>query len=175
MSDRFELYLTCPKGLEGLLAEEAKGLGLDEVREHTSAIRGAADMETAYRLCVWSRLANRVLLVLKRFSMKNADDLYDGVHAVDWADHLAADGTLAVEFSGHGSGIDNTHFGALKVKDAIVDKLRNREGLRPSVEKSTLTCVCTCAWTVARPFSPSTCPATACTSVATACSKALRR
>lgn len=135
MSDRFELYLTCPKGLEGLLAEEARGLGLDDVREHTSAIRGAADMETAYRLCLWSRLANRVLLVLKRFSMKNADDLYDGVHAVDWADHLAADGTLAVEFSGHGSGIDNTHFGALKVKDAIVDKLRNREGLRPSVEK----------------------------------------
>jgi 23S rRNA (guanine2445-N2)-methyltransferase / 23S rRNA (guanine2069-N7)-methyltransferase len=135
MSDRFELYLTCPKGLEGLLAEEARGLGLDDVREHTSAIRGEADMETAYRLCLWSRLANRVLLVLKRFSMKNADDLYDGVHAVDWADHLAADGTLAVEFSGHGSGIDNTHFGALKVKDAIVDKLRNREGLRPSVEK----------------------------------------
>jgi len=135
MSDRFELYLTCPKGLEGLLAEEARALGLDDVREHTSAIRGAADMETAYRLCLWSRLANRVLLVLKRFSMKNADDLYDGVHAVDWADHLAADGTLAVEFSGHGSGIDNTHFGALKVKDAIVDKLRNREGLRPSVEK----------------------------------------
>lgn len=135
MSDRFELYLTCPKGLEGLLAEEARGLGLDDVREHTSAIRGAADMETAYRLCLWSRLANRVLLVLKRFSMKNADDLYDGVHAVDWADHLLADGTLAVEFSGHGSGIDNTHFGALKVKDAIVDKLRNREGLRPSVEK----------------------------------------
>ncbi|MCY4123996.1 MAG: THUMP domain-containing protein, partial [Pseudomonas sp.] len=135
MSDRFELYLTCPKGLESLLAEEARSLGLDEVREHTSAIRGAADMETAYRLCLWSRLANRVLLVLKRFSMKNADDLYDGVNAVEWADHLAADGTLAVEFSGHGSGIDNTHFGALKVKDAIVDKLRNREGLRPSVEK----------------------------------------
>ncbi|MBF8740216.1 bifunctional 23S rRNA (guanine(2069)-N(7))-methyltransferase RlmK/23S rRNA (guanine(2445)-N(2))-methyltransferase RlmL [Pseudomonas guariconensis] len=135
MSDRFELYLTCPKGLEGLLAEEARGLGLEEVREHTSAIRGSADMETAYRLCLWSRLANRVLLVLKRFSMKNADELYDGVHGVDWQDHLMADGTLAVEFSGHGSGIDNTHFGALKVKDAIVDKLRNREGQRPSVDK----------------------------------------
>ncbi len=135
MSDRFELYLTCPKGLESLLAEEARSLGLEDVREHTSAIRGSADMETAYRLCLWSRLGNRVLLVLKRFNMKNADDLYDGVLDVDWQDHLAADGTLAVEFSGHGSGIDNTHFGALKVKDAIVDKLRNREGLRPSVDK----------------------------------------
>ncbi|MDF2488383.1 MAG: rRNA m(2)G2445 methyltransferase [Pseudomonas sp.] len=135
MSDRFELYLTCPKGLESLLAEEARGLGLEDVREHTSAIRGEADMETAYRLCLWSRLGNRVLLVLKRFNMKNADDLYDGVNEVDWHDHMACDGTLAVEFSGHGSGIDNTHFGALKVKDAIVDKLRNREGERPSVDK----------------------------------------
>ncbi|MBF8781629.1 bifunctional 23S rRNA (guanine(2069)-N(7))-methyltransferase RlmK/23S rRNA (guanine(2445)-N(2))-methyltransferase RlmL [Pseudomonas fulva] len=135
MSDRYELYLTCPKGLEGLLAEEARGLGLLDVREHTSAIRGAGDMETAYRLCLWSRLANRVLLVLERFTMSNADDLYQGVHDVDWQDHLAADGTLAVEFSGHGSGIDNTHFGALKVKDAIVDKLRDRDGRRPSVDK----------------------------------------
>jgi 23S rRNA (guanine2445-N2)-methyltransferase / 23S rRNA (guanine2069-N7)-methyltransferase len=135
MSDRYELFLTCPKGLEGLLAEEATALGLEETREHTSAIRGSASMETAYRLCLWSRLANRVLLVLKRFPMKNADDLYDGVLDIDWQDHLEADGSLAVEFSGHGSGIDNTHFGALKVKDAIVDKLRTADGLRPSVDK----------------------------------------
>ena len=135
MSDRYELFLTCPKGLEGLLAEEATGLGLEETREHTSAVRGLADMETAYRLCLWSRLGNRVLLVLKRFPMKNAEDLYHGVNDVEWADHLLPDGSLAVEFSGHGSGIDNTHFGALKVKDAIVDKLRTPTGERPSVDK----------------------------------------
>ncbi len=135
MSDRFELFLTCPKGLEGLLAEEATALGLEETREHTSAIRGFAQMETAYRLCLWSRLANRVLLVLKRFPMANADDLYDGVLDVDWAEHLDAAGSLAVEFSGNGSGIDNTHFGALKVKDAIVDKLRTSNGERPSIDK----------------------------------------
>ncbi|NAT61742.1 23S rRNA (guanine(2445)-N(2))/(guanine(2069)-N(7))-methyltransferase, partial [Pseudomonas syringae pv. actinidifoliorum] len=110
MSDRYELFLTCPKGLEGLLAEEATALGLQETREHTSAIRGSADMETAYRLCLWSRLANRVLLVLKRFPMKDAEDLYHGVLDVEWHDHLEPEGTIAVEFSGHGSGIDNTHF-----------------------------------------------------------------
>jgi 23S rRNA (guanine2445-N2)-methyltransferase / 23S rRNA (guanine2069-N7)-methyltransferase len=135
MSDRYELFLTCPKGLEGLLAEEATALGLEETREHTSAIRGTADMETAYRLCLWSRLANRVLLVLKRFPMKDAEDLYHGVHDIEWADHLEPEGTLAVEFSGHGSGIDNTHFGALKVKDGIIDRLRTADGLRPSVDK----------------------------------------
>ncbi|WP_122500558.1 bifunctional 23S rRNA (guanine(2069)-N(7))-methyltransferase RlmK/23S rRNA (guanine(2445)-N(2))-methyltransferase RlmL [Pseudomonas viridiflava] len=135
MSDRYELFLTCPKGLEGLLAEEGTALGLEDTREHTSAIRGSADMETAYRLCLWSRLANRVLLVLKRFPMKDAEDLYHGVLDVEWHDHLESDGTIAVEFSGHGSGIDNTHFGALKVKDAIVDKLRTPDGERPSVDK----------------------------------------
>ena len=135
MSDRYELFLTCPKGLEGLLIEEAVGLGLEDAREHTSAVRGMADMETAYRLCLWSRLANRVLLVLKRFPMKDAEDLYHGVLDIEWQDHMVPDGTLAVEFSGHGSGIDNTHFGALKVKDAIVDKLRTPTGERPSIDK----------------------------------------
>ena len=135
MSERYEIVLTCPKGLEGLLLEEAKALGLEEVREQTAAVRGHAEIEVAYRLCLLSRLANRVLLVLRRFPVSNAEELYQGVLAVDWAEHLDPAGTLAVEFSGHGAGIDNTHFGALKVKDAIVDKLRTAEGIRPSIDK----------------------------------------
>ncbi|WP_395504651.1 bifunctional 23S rRNA (guanine(2069)-N(7))-methyltransferase RlmK/23S rRNA (guanine(2445)-N(2))-methyltransferase RlmL [Ectopseudomonas hydrolytica] len=135
MSDRYEIVLTCPKGLEGLLLEEARALGLEEAREQTAAVRGRAELEVAYRLCLWSRLANRVLLVLSRFSMNNAEELYEGVKAVDWRDHLEPSGSLAVEFSGHGSGIDNSHFGALKVKDAIVDRLRTAGGERPSIDK----------------------------------------
>ncbi|MBB2495841.1 bifunctional 23S rRNA (guanine(2069)-N(7))-methyltransferase RlmK/23S rRNA (guanine(2445)-N(2))-methyltransferase RlmL [Aquipseudomonas ullengensis] len=135
MSDRYELILTCPKSLESLLAEEAAGLGLEEVREQTAAIRGFAGLETAYRLCLWSRLANRVLLVLRRFPVVDAESLYQGVLEVDWAEHMEPSGTLAVEFSGNGSGIDNTHFGALKVKDAMVDKLRTADGTRPSIDK----------------------------------------
>ncbi|VXC67974.1 putative conserved AdoMet-dependent methyltransferase with RNA interaction domain [Pseudomonas sp. 8Z] len=135
MSERYEIVLTCPKGIEGLLLEEARSLGLEEAREQTAAVRGQGDLEVAYRLCLWSRLANRVLLVLSRFSMGSAEQLYDGVQAVDWRDHLEPFGSLAVEFSGHGSGIDNTHFGALKVKDAIVDRLRTRTGERPSIDK----------------------------------------
>ncbi|MFC2973542.1 bifunctional 23S rRNA (guanine(2069)-N(7))-methyltransferase RlmK/23S rRNA (guanine(2445)-N(2))-methyltransferase RlmL [Azotobacter bryophylli] len=135
MSDRYELVLTCPKSLEGLLAEEAAGLGLTGVREQVAAVQGQGDLETAYRLCLWSRLANRVLLVLVRFPVGNPEELYQGVQAVDWQDHLLPSGSLAVEFSGRGAGIDNTHFGALKVKDAIVDQLRRLSGQRPSVDK----------------------------------------
>ncbi|WP_312941912.1 THUMP domain-containing protein, partial [Stutzerimonas balearica] len=135
MTTSHELVLTCPKGLESLLREEAQGLGLEETREQTAAVRGLGDLAVAYRLCLWSRLANRVLLVLARFPVSDAQALYDGVKAVDWSDHLAADGTLAVEFSGRGAGIDNTHFGALKVKDAIVDRLRRPDGTRPGIDK----------------------------------------
>ncbi|GGJ89858.1 bifunctional 23S rRNA (guanine(2069)-N(7))-methyltransferase RlmK/23S rRNA (guanine(2445)-N(2))-methyltransferase RlmL [Pseudomonas matsuisoli] len=130
-----ELVLTCPKGLEGLLKDEATALGMNETKEQTAAVRGVADMETAYRLCLWSRLANRVLLVLGRFPVENAETLYQAIRTVDWSEHLDPTGTLAIEFSGQGSGIDNTHFGALKVKDAIVDQLRERHGQRPSVDK----------------------------------------
>ena len=51
--------------------------------------------------------------------MKDAEDLYHGVLDIEWADHMVPDGTLAVEFSGHGSGIDNTHFGALDRKSVV--------------------------------------------------------
>jgi len=60
--------------------------------------------------------------------------LYDGVYAIDWSQHVAASGTLAIEFGGSSAGIKHTHFGALKTKDAIVDQLRERSGQRPSVE-----------------------------------------
>ena len=130
-----ELYLTCPKSLEGLLLDEAQALGLSDAREQLAGVSGRGTMQAAYRMCLWSRLANRVLLVLKRFSVKTVEDLYHGVNDIDWSEHLLASGTLSVEFTGRGSGIDNTHFGALKVKDAIVDALRDAEGNRPSVDK----------------------------------------
>lgn len=78
MTDRHELILTCPKGLEGLLLEEATQLGLEEPREQTAAVRGYGALDVAYRLCLWSRLANRVLLVLSRFSTTDAETLYQG-------------------------------------------------------------------------------------------------
>lgn len=135
MSDLYTLVLTSPKGLETLLLEEAAALGLQDGRSQVAAVQGQGSLETAYRLCLWSRLANRVLLVLGRFPVDSAEALYQAVRSVDWSEHLLATGSLAIEFSGRGAGIDNTHFGALKVKDAIVDSLRTASGERPSVDK----------------------------------------
>jgi len=135
-STLYSIELTCPKSLEGLLLEEAQTLGLQEVKERPAGVSGLASLADAYRMCLWSRLANRVLLVLTQVKIANADDLYAAVQSIDWYKHLDPKGSLAIDFSGRGSGIDNTHFGALKVKDAIVDSLRDKDGNRPSVEKN---------------------------------------
>lgn len=137
MSVTHPLILTCPKGLEGLLLQEAQDLGLKAGKEGVAKVAGEADMEVAYRICLWSRLANRVLLRLAEFPVSDPQELYAGVGALDWGEHLAVEGSLAVEFTGQGGGIDNSHFGALKVKDALVDQFRARYGRRPAVDRVT--------------------------------------
>ncbi|MEH6687927.1 MAG: bifunctional 23S rRNA (guanine(2069)-N(7))-methyltransferase RlmK/23S rRNA (guanine(2445)-N(2))-methyltransferase RlmL [Halopseudomonas sabulinigri] len=135
MRETLEFFVTCPKGVEGLLRDEVLALGADSARETVTGIEVQGDMELGYRICLWSRLANRVLMVLNRFPAESAQDMYDGIQKTVWAQHLRADGSLSIDFTGSLPGIDNTHFGALKVKDAIVDQLRQADGTRPSVEK----------------------------------------
>ena len=135
MRETLEYFVTCPKGIEGLLLDELRQLGADSARETVAGVSLQGDLELGYRICLWSRLANRVLLVLSRFAAEDAAGLYAGVQGIDWREHLAPDGSLAVDFTGSLPGIDNTHFGALKVKDALVDQLRQADGTRPSVDR----------------------------------------
>jgi 23S rRNA (guanine2445-N2)-methyltransferase / 23S rRNA (guanine2069-N7)-methyltransferase len=134
MTATHEFFATCPKGIEPLLAEELRALGARAIRETRAGVAFEGVLATAYRACLWSRLASRVLLRLAQFPAASAEALYAGVQQVPWAEHLHAHGTLAVDFTGSGSGITHSHFGALKVKDAIVDQLRAPSGRRPSVD-----------------------------------------
>ncbi len=135
MRETLELFVTCPRGIEGLLLDEMKALGAQSPRETHSGVSLQGDMQLAYRICLWSRLANRVLVILERFPVADAQGLYEGVAAIDWSQHLLPEGSLAVDFGGILPGVDNTHFGALKVKDAVVDGLRKADGTRPSVDR----------------------------------------
>lgn len=130
-----ELFITCPKGLEEPLLEELKQLGATSTKLTQAGVKVEADLAFAYRACLWSRLANRVLLLLDLIPAADADELYQGVYAIDWLAHLRPEGTLSVDFNGRSDAINNTHFGALKVKDAIVDAVRDKTGSRPSVDR----------------------------------------
>lgn len=128
-------FATCPKGLEGLLADELRSLGAVAVKETRAGVAFSGPLALGYRACLWSRLASRVLLPLAQFPAASPEALYAGVQTLNWDDHLGVDNTLAVDFTTSGSAITHSQYGALKVKDAIVDQLRARHGARPSVDR----------------------------------------
>src|SRR3989338_3164213 len=127
-------FATCPKGLESLLAEELRALGAGTIKETRAGVAFSGNLATAYRACLWSRLASRVLLPLAHFPAPTPEALYAGVQQITWRDHVTPDGTLAVDCATVQSAVNHSYYAALKVKDAIVDQLRDRFGVRPSVD-----------------------------------------
>ena len=136
MTERLRFVATCAVGVEGPLADEMRAVGV-EVRETRAAVTFEGSLRDGLRACLWSRLASRVLLVLEEFQAVTADDLYAGVSAVPWEDHISPDGSMAVRAVGTSSALTHTGFTAQKVKDAVVDRLRERTGRRPSVDLDT--------------------------------------
>jgi 23S rRNA G2445 N2-methylase RlmL len=134
MAATHALVATCSRGLEPVLAAELAELGLPPAAELRGAVGFRADLAGAYRACLWSRTASRVLLRLARFPAPSADALYEGVRAVPWREHLDPEGSLAVDVVGVNAALRHSGFTARVVKDAVVDALRDRAGRRPSVD-----------------------------------------
>ncbi len=124
---------TTPRGLADLLAAELAALGAQEVRERAAAVSFTGTLEIAYRACLESRVANRVLLQVACFEAPDTESFYAHSRAVAWGEHLDAGASLACEFTGRHPTIAHSHFGALKLKDAIVDAVRAPSGARPSI------------------------------------------
>ena len=127
-------FATAPQGLEELLAAELRSLGLDGVRVRRGGVEFGGDLATAYRVCLWSRLANRVLLPLELFTAGDEQALYDGVQRIDWSAHLGPENTMAVSFTGIRAALGHSRYAEQRVKDAVVDQIRERAGSRPSVD-----------------------------------------
>ena len=82
MSETFEYFATCPKGFEQLLADELKRLRAQRVRPLQSGVAFFGTQIDGYRVCLWSRIASRVLRVVGRVSATSAEELYQGVKAL---------------------------------------------------------------------------------------------
>ncbi len=131
---RLCFFATVPRRMESLLAAELERLGAGEVRQHSSGVAFSGGIETAYRVCLWSRLAVRVLLPLAEFDCPDAEALYQGASAIDWPQHLPPGASIAVDASGTSATLRDTRFTAVKVKDAVVDRMRAATGTRPDVD-----------------------------------------
>src|SRR3546814_10478964 len=77
------LFVTCSRGIEPLLVAELTTLGVSEAREARGGVAGKATLETAYRACLWSRLASRVLLPLKTFELGDAQAIYEAAQTIE--------------------------------------------------------------------------------------------
>ncbi|WP_018916659.1 bifunctional 23S rRNA (guanine(2069)-N(7))-methyltransferase RlmK/23S rRNA (guanine(2445)-N(2))-methyltransferase RlmL [Vreelandella zhanjiangensis] len=132
------LLATCPKGIEGLLADELAALGATPGKTTVAGVYFSASQAIAYRVCLWSRLANRVILQLVREPMiETPEQLRDVVARIAWTQHLAVGKTLAVDFHGRSDHIRHTRFGAQTVKDGVVDALQLAGQERPSIDTKT--------------------------------------
>ena len=133
MTQKFDFFISCPKGVEDLLAHECEQLGILDIKPQASGIAFTGIIEDAYKLCLWSRLASRVLLRLSSFPANDYDDLYEGVKQIDWLSHFDVDNGFAIDcFAAHDS-MTNSHFATLRIKDAIVDQFMEKVKLRPDV------------------------------------------
>nr|WP_073295963.1 bifunctional 23S rRNA (guanine(2069)-N(7))-methyltransferase RlmK/23S rRNA (guanine(2445)-N(2))-methyltransferase RlmL [Parolsenella massiliensis] len=129
-----EFFATCPKGFEQLLAGELRSLGAEGVRSLHGQVAFSGSLEAAYRACLWSRIASRIVLVIAHAGAANADELYESLYELPWENHVALTSTFAVDAHGMNDELRNTQFIALRAKDAICDRLQAKLGARPSVE-----------------------------------------
>ncbi|MEG3112822.1 bifunctional 23S rRNA (guanine(2069)-N(7))-methyltransferase RlmK/23S rRNA (guanine(2445)-N(2))-methyltransferase RlmL [Pantoea sp. T14] len=129
------LFASTARGLEELLKSELDALGAQDLQVVQGGVHFEADDRIMYQSLMWSRLASRILLPLGEFGVYSDLDLYLGVQSVDWTTMFGSDKTFVVHFSGTNDAIRNSQFGALKVKDAIVDSFTRKNLERPNVDR----------------------------------------
>lgn len=141
-SQRLSTYwVTCADGLELLLEEEIAQLGESNVERKPCRLVFQGSLETAYRICMWSRLASRVLLPIHTREIEFshdardvAEELYDGALSFDWSLIFAPQSTFAIRLHVERDIKVNTQFATLRVKDGVVDAFMEAVGRRPSID-----------------------------------------
>ncbi|WP_034919042.1 bifunctional 23S rRNA (guanine(2069)-N(7))-methyltransferase RlmK/23S rRNA (guanine(2445)-N(2))-methyltransferase RlmL [Erwinia sp. 9145] len=129
------LFASTARGLEELLKSELEALGAEGCRVVQGGVHFQGDDRLMYQSLLWSRLASRILLPLTECGVYSDLDLYLGVQAIDWPALFSSEKTFAVHFSGLNEVIRNSQYGALKVKDAIVDSFTRKNLPRPDVDR----------------------------------------
>ena len=131
--NKMNCFAAVPRGAEEVAASELRALGIEEA----TVVRGGVSFTTnragLYHANLWLRAASRVLVNLATFPCSSPTELYAGVHAIDWNEMITSGMTLAVDCTLRDSALTHSGFVALKTKDAIVDRIREKCGSRPNV------------------------------------------
>ncbi|MGP1628045.1 MAG: bifunctional 23S rRNA (guanine(2069)-N(7))-methyltransferase RlmK/23S rRNA (guanine(2445)-N(2))-methyltransferase RlmL [Aggregatibacter segnis] len=130
-----QLFATTARGFEELLKSELTDLGAQDAKVAQGGVHYWADDETLYRTLLWSRLSSRILLPMVQAKVFSDLDLYSAVVGVNWLDYFDEKVHFFVDFNGTNQEIRHTQFGAMRVKDGIVDYFERYGRARPNVDK----------------------------------------
>jgi len=133
-TEPFPYFATAAKGTEGLLREELRALNLGRVRGDRGGVHFGGQLVDAFRVCLHSRIAMRVLELRGQATVTNADQLYDFVNNLHLDDVLESRLTLAVSATVNSSRLTHSQFVSRRVKDAIVDRQRHLRHARSNVD-----------------------------------------
>lgn len=134
MAQRFDLFATAARGTEDLLASELADLGARRIRQDRGGVRFRANLYETLGICLWTRIAMRILYPVGVFDAGQTEEIYAAAMQVPWEQYLSIASTFAVEASIRGEEQHHSGFVALKIKDAVADRLRARLGARPNVD-----------------------------------------
>jgi len=121
-------------GLEEILAKELSQIGANKIYVSNRAVNFEADLKTLYKINLGARTALRVLFPIKSFTAKNPDQLYKKSKEYGWAQLISLNDTFLVDSVVNSNNFKHSKYAALKLKDAIVDKIRSQKGKRPNVD-----------------------------------------
>ena len=130
------LVATCSRGLEEVLADELRALNVKGVAAGRGFVGFTGDLKAVYEANLRLRTAARVVIPVVRGQVKGKEDLYDLAATVPWHRFVQRGQTIGVDVAGRSHVFHNTNFAAQVVKDAVVDTTRDRQGWRPSVDRS---------------------------------------
>ncbi len=134
-TETLEFYAAAIPGTEKALCDELRELGFASVRLNRGGVPFRGTWHDGWRACLESRIAQRIQVLVNRFPAPTQEALYAGIRQFDWSRFVSYRQTLAVTAVCHGCAINHSGFAALKIKDAIVDRVREQTQARPDVDR----------------------------------------
>ena len=132
--NQLQLFLPCAAGVEELLAAEVKRITGTQGKAWRAGVQVAGSWRDAMQLNLHSRLSQRVLIELQHNQYRSEQDLYNAAANVAWEIWFTPKQTFKIEVTAQHSPLTSLNFAALKIKDAIADRFRDKYDVRPDVD-----------------------------------------
>ncbi|AYN24706.1 bifunctional 23S rRNA (guanine(2069)-N(7))-methyltransferase RlmK/23S rRNA (guanine(2445)-N(2))-methyltransferase RlmL [Buchnera aphidicola] len=127
------LFASTNFGCEKFLEQELLSLGGKNIKIIKGGVYYEGEDLILYNSLMWSRISSRIFLCIKKFTIKNSDDLYHNTYNINWTKILYLENNFLVKFNGTNNIIRNSLFGSLTIKDSIVDKFYQKYSIRPNI------------------------------------------